>query len=283
MKEKLILYNHFHNGDIFYSRILIEMLKDHFDIDYYHNMRAPLFSDLPQIKELHGVPSDFPQGTKDIKRKLINTWIGHDFDFHGNKKNFGCSYENYFTLSQDISEKLGISISNEKKYLPKIYFENLPDYQRISEVMLEHKKNYEKIILISDGPVHSGQAREFNFYPHVKKITELYPNYLFIITFHHFEEINNIINTDSITFKKPDLLEIGLISKFCDVVIGRASGPYCFTQNESNLLDETKTFLAFTNHQSEGKYYQEAKYKFLWSPSGNPEEIDRMIENSLKL
>lgn len=280
MKKKLKLYNHFHNGDIFYSRVLVEMLKDHFDLEYYHNQRVPLFKDIPEIKEYSEVNFSFPMKTTRIPDGIINTWIGHNFHIHGHKANLGCTYENYLILSKNVVSELGLQIT-DREYLPKIYVNNLPDYDRIDLIMKEHKKNFKKIVLISDGPTLSGQALLFDFTEHIKNISDKYPNYLFFVTQGKMFENENIIDTSTITQKIPDLLEIGLISQYCDVIIGRASGPYCFAQNEFNLMDPEKTFLCFCNTFTEGKYYQNMKSRFLWSPTNNGEIIYDMIEKSL--
>jgi len=280
MKKKLKLYNHFHNGDIFYSRVLVEMLKDYFDLEYYHNQRVPLFKDIPEIKEYSGVDSSFPMKTSLTSKGIVNTWIGHNFYIHGHKVNLGCTYENYLILSKNIVSELGLQIS-DREYLPKIYVNNLPDYDRIDLIMKDYKKNFEKIVLFSDGPVLSGQAPLFDFTEHIKNISEKYPNYLFFVTQGEPFESPNIVDTNTITQKIPDLLEIGLISQYCDVIVGRASGPYCFAQNENNLMDPNKTFLCFCNTFTEGKYYQNMKSRFLWSPTNNGEIIYDMIEKSL--
>lgn len=281
MKKKLILYNHYHNGDIFYSRILIEMLKDYFDLDYYHNMNTPLFSDLSEINEISRINPEFPESTSDIENGLVNTWIGQDSYIYLNKENVGCTFENYFKLSSDIALKLGIEISDQKIYLPKIYYQNLLDYERIVKTMESYKKNYQKIILISDGIFLSGQAPDFDFCSSIEEISKKYPKFLFITTHNKFSEIKNVIHSDTVTLKRPDLLEIGLISKFCNVIIGRASGPYCFTQNEENMLDESKTFLCFSKNFNEGKYYQKMKSRFLWSSTDEEHKVIELIENSL--
>ena len=59
MKDSITLYNHFHNGDIFFSRPIINLLKNHFNIDFYHNQNIPLFLDIPEINEFKGIPQNF--------------------------------------------------------------------------------------------------------------------------------------------------------------------------------------------------------------------------------
>lgn len=281
MKRKLILYNHYHNGDLFYSRVLIEMLKENFSFDYHHDQRIQIFSDIPEITEISGINPNFPSQTTNVEMGIINTWIGHDFHRHGNKINQGCTYENYFEMCKNICQKLGVDFSHEKKYLPKIYFSNLQDSEKISFQMSELKKKYTKIVFFSDGPVWSGQASGFSFRNHIENLSKSHEDVLFLTTHNQFEGVPNIINTSSITQKMPDLCELGLISTFCEIIVGRASGPYCFAQNEDNLLDANKTFVCFCNTHDEGKYFQDMKSKFFWSPTNHNTKIYDILEQSL--
>ena len=104
-----------------------------------------------------------------------------------------------------------------------------------------------------------------SFNNYIIEISKKLPNYLFILT----EPINfyseNIITTNLITNTLPDLVHIGHISKYCDVIIGRSSGPYCFSQIYDNLEDENKVFCAFCHNKEEGIFYQDAKCKYIWT------------------
>jgi len=63
------IYNHAHYGDIFYSRILINALKPHFNIEYYHSENGLVLNDLPEILEFTET------GNVDINDNII-TLIG---------------------------------------------------------------------------------------------------------------------------------------------------------------------------------------------------------------
>ena len=91
----------------------------------------------------------------------------------------------------------------------------------------------------------------------------------------------NIINTSSITKIQPDLLQISLISSFCDIIVGRASGPYCFTHTKENLLNPNKTYISFSNNVNEGVWYKNTKATQKWSPDFNIENMYSLINNEL--
>jgi hypothetical protein len=104
---------------------------------------------------------------------------------------------------------------------------------------------------------------------------------LFIVT-KPVNEINeNIVNVEKITNTYPDLLYISQISTYCDVIVGRASGPYCFTQLKNNLLDSNKTYISFNNNIDEGRFYFNLKSKFVWSDNYEQENIIKTIKNNL--
>lgn len=283
--DNIKLYNHFHNGDIFFSRILISLLYENFNIEFFHNLKSPLFLDLPKVKESNGIPIFFqmhenPIFTSDVNDvKVINTWIGQYFNKYTQIINQGCSFENHFKLASDICEKIGINANIDTKYLPRINSDLIPNVNKINNKIELLRSDFNKLVLFCNGNVHSGQASNFSFTNYIIDMSKKFPNYLFLIT----EPINfcseNIITTSSLTNTSPDLVHIGHISKFCDVIIGRASGPYCFSQIYENLENENKVFCAFCTYKEEGIFYQDAKSKYVWTNNYSEQNI---IDNLVK-
>jgi hypothetical protein len=279
--DKIILYNHFHNGDVFYSRVLIEKLKHVDEICYYHNLNPFLFEDIYKLKEIRGIPFEFNQNETYFNQKQLNAWIGQQSLKYLNSVNGGCTWENYNFLTEEIMYSLGVKTTSNNPVLPKIYFENLKSYETLTTIMEEQKKLFSKIILFSNGHVESGQAHNFDFTKTIENLSSNFPNYLFLVTQKTYLNKPNIIYTSDITKKLPDLLDIGYMSTFCDVIIGRASGPYCFSQNEANLLDTQKTFICFSFHYEEGKYFDGMKSNFFWSNTGDVKEVEKLIESNI--
>jgi hypothetical protein len=283
MKETINIYNYFHNGDIFYSRMIIQGLIKNFKINYYHNLLSPLFLDIPEVNEFVGIPTDFEKNLSfDIKNKKINTWIGQNGFKYLNRVNNGCTYENHLSLAKDVLDNFGVEINNIEDYLPEIYHENIPNIENITNKMIELKTIFRKIVLISNGNIHSGQSDNFDFTPTIERLSNEHNDVLFLLCSQTHLSKDNVLHTNSITNFSPDLLHIGYLSKYCDIIIGRASGPYCFAQNKENLLNPEKTFIAFCHNLGEGKFYQNLKSKFVWSNNYYIDSIYSTIKNEIK-
>lgn len=286
MKE-LFLYNHFHNGDIFYSRVLIEHLKTKYKIFYYHSLRTPLFDDMPEIIEINmlnnpsPITNSFVRDKSDFSSNKINTWIGQNKFKYLSAVNAGCSWENYSVLYKDIFSQLDITIEFDSSILPKIYYDKLSLKNKIEEEINKLKRKYKKLIFISNGNVHSGQAPLFDFNPILEILSTQNEDILYLVSQKYQTNRKNIIFTSDITNKIPDLLELGYISTFCDVIVGRASGPYCFSQNEDNLLNKGKKFICFSNTYNEGKYYNDMVSEFVWSNTKDIGEVENILKTNI--
>ena len=286
MKNNITLYNHFHNGDIFYSRILINILKEYYNITYYHNLQSPLFEDLPEVNEIVGIPSNYDINNTNLENNIVNTWIGQkQMVYVSHQPIPGCSFINHFKLVIDICNFYNIELDSDfNKYLPSVNTNNLKSYNNIVEKIKELKLKYDLIILICDGNVNSGQSHNFNFSPIVEHLSENNPNCLFLSTNQLYENRHNVITTyPQITESLPDLLQISLISNYCDIIVGRASGPFCFTHTKENFNDNKKTFISFTFNESEGIFYYDGKNKNLWSNNLNYPNMVTTIQNEINL
>lgn len=279
----LNLYNHFHNGDLFYTRILISMLSNKYNINFYHNLRPHLFYDLENVNEIIGIPLDYEINKTDYINNKINTWIGQNDMIYVGKVNAGCTFENHFYLAKEICDTLQVQIGESENYLPEINNDKIKNKVLIDFDIVDLKNKYDKLILICNGMVNSGQAFNFSFFNIIKELSERHKNVAFLITNDEIGFQSNVINISSITKTSPDLLEIGYISKNCDIIIGRASGPYCFSQNKENLLDINKTFIAISNIEQEAKFFQNMKSKFVWSNNYDILNIFNIINNEINI
>jgi hypothetical protein len=48
---ELTLYNNYHNGDVFYSRVIVRQLLKRYNIKFHHNNAKNLFEDLLNVTE----------------------------------------------------------------------------------------------------------------------------------------------------------------------------------------------------------------------------------------
>lgn len=254
------------------------MLPDNINIRYFHNCKPSLFCDYPNIEELPYSELNSVQSQNDIP--VVNTWIGQENMIYLRSVNYGCSYENHFFLAKKLANSLGIEVEKDMdKYIPHINYDSLPNIDNIKSKVKDLKNKFQKFILISNGDVQSGQAINFDFTFVVNSLANENPNILFLVTKDIGLSLPNVMNTSSITEVIPDLLQISYISNFCDIIIGRASGPFCFSHTKENLLNKNKIFVSFCKNKNEGIFYQNQKSKYIWHNNYANENILNLINN----
>lgn len=258
--SSLTFYNHFGNGDIFESREFVKEYMKKIQVDEYyyaHGKNPRILADMPEL--------EFTDVTDVMKPMLactwvkpdtlyVNTWIGRDGRYV--LPGIGCVVEYLYRMHGDIFRMLGLS-SLEKSaidYIPSLDY-SYYNVESVDKFCEEHK---ERKVLISNGPVQSSQARNFDFTPAIKMVSESFPNIAFILTSDADVQEDNIFFTSDIieTDDGFDLNEISYLSLFCDTHIGRNSGPHVFAQVRENWLDPQKVTLSFT--------YREEASHFVW-------------------
>jgi len=282
MKETIKLYNHFHYGDIFLARMLIKGLSEKFNIEFYHNLNVGLFNDIEEINEISGVPNNFSVHYSNLPENIINTWIGQNgMTYVNNSNSPGCNFDGYYRMITDILNYYKIEVREPEYYLPTINYENLPNFSHIREKFLNVKNKYGKCILISNGPVHSGQSSNFDFSSIVIKLANENPNYLFLTTSKILTDSPNIIYTSDLTNTLPDLLYISYFSTKSNVCVGRASGPYTYYMTYENIYDDSKKIISFNNNINEGFFYKNHKFDFIWSNNFDLQNVYSIINNNI--
>ena len=108
-----------------------------------------------------------------------------------------------------------------------------------------------KILLCNNVP-QSNQSFASDMREHILPFAEMYPDTHFICT-NKFDTdgASNILFTEDIIgpVTDGDLQEISYLSTYCDVIVGKNSGPYVFCETYDNYMDDTKTFVSFnTKH-----------------------------------
>lgn len=284
---KINLYNDFHNGDIFYSRIIIEqLLKNGYEVSYNHGMKPQILSDYGNIYAGPLDPTIHPsRGSNNFEKNIINTWIGKEQAKY--VKVDACSFKGYLPLAKEVFDYYGIKYESEEELLPTVNFNNMnpqvPD--RIGNEINTLGMCYEKLILICNNGCLSGQSQNFDFDPIIDYLSKKYTDKCAFLVTNNTNVINeNIIKISDLTEGfDSDLLLISYISLGCDIIVGRASGPYCYTHIKENLLDDSKTYISFTNYRSEGVWYENSRAKQVWSGNYDLNHVTKVIENEIKI
>jgi len=287
--DNIVFYNWGHNGDIHYSK---EFVKD-----LIKKIKAPAFYQTKCNKNIlkdvnvEVVPFSMDRFIEheilfeNTKNNLfINTWIGSSNRVY--LINGGCCLDGNYKKYQKIYDSLNLKIEKKIYYIPEINF-NLILKDNI-DIFLSKYVDVKKI-LFCNGNVLSGQAINFNMNDIILELANKYKDCLFILT-----DSSNPLNKDNIKYTKDiinirdnDLNEISYISTFCDIIIGRGSGPYCFSTIKSNLLNKNKIFIGFTNLIEDAKWANNIELNIdgaeqIWYNQNDKNVIIEIIENKIK-
>jgi len=284
--KRLVFYNHFGAGDIFESR---EFVKDWMKIVpaekyfYAHGKHPKILKDIPELEftpvteEMNGMKDvTFSANNEDL---FVNTWIGRDGRFV--LPGIGCVVEKLYEMHNDMLYRYGFG------QLPRQILEYVPtidySYYKTDTINDFITKYSGGMVLISNGNVQSSQANNFDMTPSILAICDMFPHNTFIVTQPITETKPNLfLSTDIIKSEEPfDLNEVSYLSLFCNVIIGRNSGPHVFAQVLPNWMSSTsKRILSFTYTNIAATFVLEQKVKMrkFWSPAITPEEVTSTIK-----
>lgn len=244
---RLIFYNNWHNGDIHLTREFVKDIirKTNFNEYFYlHNNSHKLLKDIENLQfdntNKYCLDSNIIlQINYDI---YVNVWIGMGYHI----EDIGVpTLKSYYTLFNYIFRKLNISIEKMDYYIPDINYEKF-EIERIKEFQ---SKNNRKKILIDNVEVMSYQSNNFNFNYIIDKLSDEYTEIDFILTNNQSKILkNNVFYTsDIINASNGDLNEISYISTFCNIIVGKTSGPYTYTVVKQNINDFNKSYICICN------------------------------------
>lgn len=241
--HSIAFFNHFHNGDIFLSKPYVKYVMDtlpQYNYYYLHKNNNKIIADL-KINQIDLNSLQINEKTKffvENNTLYINTHIGCYFpEIDDAECNWITTHKVYEIIYKTISNILNTDL----------FIKNIDDYvyetnYKIYDVPLNLDLDYENTIIISNGPVMSGQSNIHSFDNVVHYLVHKYPNKKFILT--HRTEINtsNILYTsDLIKTTGSDLNEISYIAdQYCKYIIGRQSGPFIFMNTNSILNNPNK-------------------------------------------
>ena len=260
MIEELGFYCHYGAGDIFESREFVRTLMAKIPAKkyVYYNGKSPrLLMDIPNLEVDNKVPEFMNPMSSVIQafigKLYINTWIGRDgrYVLPGS----GCTVEKLFQMYNDILYELNISPLGG---IPTDYLTSF-DYsmygvEKIDKFMA--KFSGRKKVYISNGNVQSNQAKNFDMDVMISSLALTFPDILFFVSQALLIDtslVPNVVNMNQFTPEYPsklatNLVELSYLSTFCDLLIGRNSGPQVFAWTKDNCFSD-KANITFTyNH-----------------------------------
>lgn len=254
----ILFYNYFHNGDIFNSKPFVKEIIENIDVSvfYAHNANQKILEELKlkqfTLQQIFSNSQEF-YNEKIVKGQefiLINTWIGAYFTKDKSACTLKFSYDMYNNIYNSINELYGTNLTlkeNILEYFPTIDFNKLNLDRIVQYVNNESRKK----VLICNGPGLSNQCNKYNQNMEniIADLATSFKDTVFICTDSSIictKTFDNVITTDEI-IREPnfDLNEISYLSTFCDIIVGRSSGPFSFSITKDNMLNADKKFICF--------------------------------------
>lgn len=292
--NNIVFYNGHHNGDVHYSREFAKYIIRNTSVDnyyYIHRMSPRLLVDIPEITA-HGldVPVNITRKWTSLNQELltqqiddilfINLWVGRNYRTY--LSNHGeCTIEANYAGCKDTCETLGISknIGPISNFIPSYNYE--PFHTDDIDTFMDG--NVDKIkVLISNGEFLSGQAKNFEMASIINKLCKEYPNVIFFAS-NGEDGIDTTLpnfyyTSDVIKLNCSDLVENSYLSTYCDLIVGRASGAYCFACTKENW-ESDKTVICFSKRESEGMWAENSTG--IWSDTADTDEAFNIIIKEL--
>ena len=303
--KTICFFNFYHNGDCFISREYIKHLGKQLpgvELIFCHNNNRKLLSDL-NIQQ-YPIQSWMQQfGNNKFAQSndtfFINTWVGAYLEgtctdsqhiIKKIEKGVDLNYSSFYRIWQYIFDVLNSKFNLTLNLHPNVedYFFDI-DYTKypikfVDEFVAANKDK--KLVLVCNGGGNSSQSNyndDMSWF--FNDVSKLYENTIFIFTKKFKSDCKNITFTDDVIMDLQgcDLNEISYLSKYCDVVIGRNSGPFHITNTKENYDDENKTFLCLSKN-----YYEcfpadlKIKANYIFKEDINKEVITQSIMGVLK-
>lgn len=289
---KLIFVNRHQNGDTAHNRGLIDYvckyLPSYIDVYFciaqwksniYINQRVKVFKylwngvDEPLFKDIQ---LDYPiDPTTDL---LVNIWIylypGFPGTLYFNAKNVLDQSKYIIPI---INRKFNLDIPLPKDESDLLYRSpKKATDKKAMEDFVNLLSDYKKRVLISNGPVGSNQCTDFSLFENSKSLCENNKDVAFIFTQKEgdYKFDNQYFIDDHLA--RPNINEIDCFSRYCEILVGRRSGPSEFFHNYENLHDENKALISFTNTKE--IFYDKGKIKLDWTNDFSASSIESIIK-----
>lgn len=279
MNEKIrniVFYNRWHNGDLFlpkaYMARLIRTLRQQSDYQIYfaHNNNSKLLCDLDvsffSLNETEIPAHDGHTVFVEKDTLYINTWVGaykgffSELQEHCNVITIGQIWTSIYYTVQSI---LGIQIfaGYDQKFNPSAGIPTTDWSKYEIKPVEDFVLGKNNLILFCNGKVRSEQTKQSNIdvmSDSIQALAAMHSEYNFVCTekFDIQLNVNNIFFTDDIlvSVQGGDINEIAYLSTFCDIIVGKSSGPHMYCHVKDNT-ERDCIFFTINDRQSDDYLY----------------------------
>lgn len=244
--NNVIFYNYFHSGDIHVSRTFVKWISQNIQANnyfYWHNNSTRILLDQPKIK--HRIPPYEQNKDKGIfidgNNLFINTWY---YSLQG-KYYTGCNINSLYDYFKNEISVTGLEIIDDKyNFIPEIDF-SYYDINGIDEKMKEFEGR-KKVYFVNVNAMSGQSDNRIPMNQILKYLAQKYQDFVFFVTNKVDVISDNIVYIeDLLQHKWENLNELAYVSTFCDIIIGRYSGPHSFAYMKDNFY-KNKLFLSIT-------------------------------------
>ena len=263
---KIVFFNQWRNGDCFINKEYVRDIISHLPDDefiYAHNNHPNIVSDLNckhvTLNEIPAINTFLPLAVSRTEPNTlyINTWVGCWIGKHL-VENEHANFHRLHTMWKEIFNSLDIEMKGDYSiYLPKVDWYRFDLKECDSYLRTIIPKN---LILICNGVQQSGQSSMGDMSHIIKSLASSFPDYEFLITCDIGLTMRNVRCTDDV-FGGPtgNLNQIGYISQFAKLIVGKNSGPFTYAHTKTNMNNPEQTFMCFSHKMrdclmGEGEY-----------------------------
>lgn len=309
--KNILFYNLWHNGDVFsgrgYIKTIIGSLPET-KFGYYHKNNPKVVMDLvttkfkPDLTKWQVEQLNFRKIYETEQTIYINTWVGTYFHQHATRMqdfpdvivnlsdeghaNYLSLHKMYTFIVNFLNQNHSCNIQlkdNPLEYVPDIDWSIQYDIQPANDFFIKTlgKKRY----LFCNGIVRSNQSTLGNISKVIQTLAQQHSEDIFICTEKFETYLQNIFFTGDIFSIPCDLNEIAYLSTFCDVIVGKNSGPFMFTHIKPNINNQSKVFVAFSNHVSDcyPHHMKSLPCKYIHSTTSNERRAFEILKGAISL
>jgi hypothetical protein len=289
MIHHIVFYNSFHLGDLFTTR---EWVKDiirqtqNCNHTYAHRHDAKLTHDMcafhDQSTTLIASLPIFDKFVWDAKSHtlFINTWVGAYHDHFERHPSFLQHHNIILTCYALLRECFQLDLNCNPDpwyYVPRINYTHY-DLTCAHRVVLQHTGSK---WLFCNNDVKSNQSSMQDMQHMITQLATQNPQITMFVTKQLPIQLPNVLYTSDIFPHMNDLIETSYLSHYCDVIVGKNSGAFTYTQTKNNLQNASKKFVCFSHEQSHVlPHGLNHKCAFVWTNSLDDATCVNLIQDA---
>jgi hypothetical protein len=297
MWSKIVFFELRHYGDLHITRSLVRYVMDHIPARQYVyvlTMDKKVFADFPRLSFEVYDPARHPFTAYspwfvvgDVL--YVNTSCGaNEMAFYQ-----GTTVQTAHAIFSHYLRVLCGHVLPEdlRLFVPRINFQHFHT-AGVDAFMSRHRHKRKILVVIGQGL--SGQTDNFSMLRLVRWLSDTYPCTLFFLSNGFSTKRSpvrfyrqNVFSCRSIIgIEGNDIVETSYFSRFCDVIIGRASGVYTLSIEEENVAVHPKTFICFSHTERDKdlgtvRIFPGLENRFLWSRDFQISSMTDLIARSL--